>query len=500
LLTRRSFVASASLLGLTAPIGRAWPALLSPSNSVDADIDAVTGDGRPVTLTRASVQELADSLRGNLLLPGVPAYDEARRVRNLQIDKHPALIVQPRGASDVSSAVQFARASNLLLAVKCGGHSPSGKSTCERGMQIDLSLLRGANVDPEGRIARVAGGSLLGDVDHEAMAHGLVTTCGTVSHTGVGGLTLGGGFGRLARRFGLALDNVRAVEIVTATGAILRANAHENADLFWGVRGGGGNFGVVTAFDFALHPMQRQVVGGTIMFPRNQAKDVLAFYADYEGEAPDDLALDAFVASNLKFTGANGAGFSVCYSGPVSRAEEIMRKIRSAGTAVFDNVRTLDYVALQRSGDETEQRAIGSYTKTGYVQKISPQLLGAMIDGFEEHPERSTLVGFQQLGGMIARVAADATAFPFRNVHATALLLADWPATADPAPHLKSLRQYWTTIAPYTYGFYTNDAVEESQKQVDDNYLGNYSRLRKLKDKYDPTNLFRLNANVRPSA
>jgi len=500
LLTRRSFVASASLLGLTAPIGRAWPALLSPSNSVGADIDALTGDGRPVTLTRASVQELADSLRGNLLLPGVPAYDEARRVRNLQIDKHPALIVQPRGASDVSSAVQFARASNLLLAVKCGGHSPSGKSTCERGMQIDLSLLRGADVDPEGRIARVAGGSLLGDVDHEAMAHGLVTTCGTVSHTGVGGLTLGGGFGRLARRFGLALDNVRAVEIVTAKGAILRANAHENADLFWGVRGGGGNFGVVTAFDFALHPMQRQVVGGTIMFPRNQAKDVLAFYADYEGEAPDDLALDAFVASNLKFTGANGVGFSVCYSGPVSRAEEIMRKIRSAGTAVFDNVRTLDYVALQRSGDETEQRAIGSYTKTGYVQKISPQLLGAMIDGFEEHPERSTLVGFQQLGGMIARVAADATAFPFRNVHATALLLADWPATADPAPHLKSLRQYWTTIAPYTYGFYTNDAVEESQKQVDDNYLGNYPRLRKLKDKYDPTNLFRLNANVRPSA
>ena len=209
----------------------------------------------------------------------------------------------------------------------------------ENDMQIDLSLLRGANVDPEGRIARVAGGSLLGDVDHEAMAHGLVTTCGTVSHTGVGGLTLGGGFGRLARRFGLALDNVRAVEIVTATGAILRANAHENADLFWGVRGGGGNFGVVTAFDFALHPMQRQVVGGTIMFPRNQAKDVLAFYADYEGEAPDDLALDAFVASNLKFTGANGAGFSVCYSGPVSRAEEIMPPMLSKTASTPSPVR-----------------------------------------------------------------------------------------------------------------------------------------------------------------
>ena len=287
MLTRRSFLARASVLGLTtAPIGRAWPALLSPSMSVDRDIEAVTGDGRPVTLTRASVQELADSLRGNLLLPGVPAYEQARRVRNAQIDKHPALIVQPRGAADVSSAVQFARASNLLLAVKCGGHSPSGKSTCERGMQIDLSLLRGASIDSQARIAHVAGGSLLGDLDHEAMAHGLVTTCGTVSHTGVGGLTLGGGFGRLARRFGLALDNVRAVEIVTANGAILRANAHDNADLFWGVRGGGGNFGVVTAFDFALHPMQRQVVGGTIMFPRSQAKERPVVLCRLRGRGP----------------------------------------------------------------------------------------------------------------------------------------------------------------------------------------------------------------------
>jgi FAD/FMN-containing dehydrogenase len=503
MLTRRSFLVRTSMVGLAAaPIGRAWPALLSPSMSVDRDIDAVTGDGQPVTLSRASVQDLADSLRGNLLLPGVPAYEQARRVLNAQMDKHPALIVQPRGASDVSSAVQFARASNLLLAVKCGGHSPSGKSTCERGMQIDLSLLRGASVDPHARIARVAGGSLLGDLDHEAMAQGLVTTAGTVSHTGVGGLTLGGGFGRLARRFGLALDNVRAVEIVTANGALLRANAHENADLYWGVRGGGGNFGVVTAFEFALHPMQRQVIGGRIVFPPSQAKSVLAFYADYEAEAPDDLALDFALLSNagLGFAGASGVGFQLCYSGPASRAEEVMRRIRSLGKPVFDNIAPIDYVALQRSGDGDERRAIGGYTKTGYVRHISPQLINAMIDGLEQNPERTTLVGFQQLGGAIARVSADATAFPFRNVHATALLTADWPASADPAPHLKWLRQYWATIVPHTDGFYTNDAVEESQKQVDENYLGNYPRLVKIKNKYDPTNLFRLNANVRPSA
>jgi FAD/FMN-containing dehydrogenase len=502
MLTRRSFLARASLLGLTAaPIGRAWPALLSPSGAVDRDIEAVTGDGRPVMLSRASVQELADSLRGNLLLPGIPAYDVARRVRNSQIDKHPALIVQPRGASDVSSAVQFARASNLLVAVKCGGHSPAGKSTCERGMQIDLSLLRGVSVDPGARIARVAGGSLLGDLDHEAMAHGLVTTAGTVSHTGVGGLTLGGGFGRLARRFGLALDNVRAVEIVTADGTIRRASAQENPDLYWGVRGGGGNFGVVTAFEFTLHPMQRQVIGGRIVFPPSQAKSVLAFYSDYEAEAPDELALDFALLSNagLGFAGASGVGFQLCYCGPASRADEIMRRIHGLGKPVFDNIAAIDYVALQRSGDDTEQRALGNYTKTGYVEHISPQLISAMIDGLQSNPERTTLVGFQQLGGAISRVPGDATAFPFRKVHATALLTADWPATSDPAPHLKALRQYWATIAPHTGGFYTNDVVEESQKQVDENYLTNYPRLVKLKNKYDPTNLFRLNANVRPS-
>jgi FAD/FMN-containing dehydrogenase len=500
MLTRRNFVAHASLLGLAAvPTGRAWAALFSPTNSVDRDLDALSGDGREVTLARASVQELAASLRGNLLLPGVPAYERARRVLNAQIDRHPALIVQPRGAADVSAAVQFAHASNLLVAVKCGGHSPSGKSTCEGGLLIDLSLLRGASVEPRARRARVAGGSLLGDLDQEAMAHGLVTTAGTVSHTGVGGLTLGGGFGRLARRFGLALDNLRAVEIVTADGAIRRADAHENAELLWGVRGGGGNFGVVTEFDFALHPMQRQVVGGIIAFPLALARSVLGFYAEYEAEAPEMLYLSAGLSSNAGLSGRSSVGFSVCYSGPPREAERIMSRIRSLGKPVFDSVQPIDYVALQRSGDVDERRAIGSYTKTGYVRHITPELIRAMLDGLQEHPERSTTVGFQHAGGAIARVAAAATAFPFRNIHATALLTADWPASSDPQQHIPWLRHYWSTIAPHTDGFYTNDAIEETQQQVDENYLGNYPRLVALKNRYDPTNLFRLNANVRPS-
>jgi FAD/FMN-containing dehydrogenase len=500
-LSRRRFLSTSVLAAAsTLPLSRAWPAILAPSPSVDRDLEALTGDGKSITLKRAEVQELGDSLRGNLLLPGHPAYDPARRVWNAQMNRRPAFVVQPRGAADVKNAIQFARSSNVLVAVKCGGHSPSGKSTCERGMLLDLSLLRGVQVDAAAKIAHVAGGSLLGDLDHEAMARGLVTTAGTVSHTGVGGLTLGGGFGRVARRFGLALDNVRSVEIVTGKGEILRANAQENPELFWGVRGGGGNFGVVTAFDFDLHPMQRQVIGGTILFPLSQAKNVLSFYSDFEGVARDDLYLSAVMVSNAGLSGVDGVGFSVCYSGPASEAEKVLRTIRSAGTPVMDGLKAMDYVALQKSGDLDETRAIGSYTKTGFVKKIPPQLIDAVISGLEPHPERATTVGFQHCGGAISRIAPDATAFPHRGIHATSLLTADWLATTDPTPHLDWLRKYWKSIEPHTDGFYTNDVVDETQKQVDENYLGNYPRLVALKNRYDPANLFRLNANVRPTS
>jgi FAD/FMN-containing dehydrogenase len=325
-----------------------------------------------------------------------------------------------------------------------------------------------------------------------------VTTAGTVSHTGVGGLTLGGGFGRVARRFGLALDNVRSVDMVTASGDIVHASKDENPELFWGTRGGGGNFGVVTSFEFDLHPMQRQVVGGNIMFPRSEARQVLSFYSEYEGIAPDDLYLSGVIVSSPKF---EGVGFTVCYSGPMSKADEIMKKIRSAGSKpVLDMLQPIDYVALQRSGDIDDPRAIGSYTKTGYVKKIKPDLIDVMVTGLEPHPERSTTVGFQHCGGAISRVAADATAFPHRGIHATSLLLVDWPAQIDPTQHIAWLKKFWDAILPHTDGFYTNDVVDETQKQIDENYLGNYPRLLKLKNQYDPKNLFRLNANVVPTA
>ena len=465
--------------------------------AVDADIDAITGDGASVTLKRAAVQELGESLRGNLLLPGHSAYDEARRVLNASISKYPALIVQPRGVADIRNAVDFASDSNLLVAVKCGGHSHSGKSTCDGGMMIDLSLMRGVRVDPAERIAYVSGGSLLGDMDNETMSFGLVTSAGTVSHTGVAGLTLGGGFGRVARRFGLSLDNVRAVDLVTADGQMRHASAEENPELYWGVRGGGGNFGVVTSFEFELHPMQREVIGGNIVFPFSEARQLLDFYAEYQASAPDELFLSLALQNSAQ---GQAVSFNTCYSGSSRDAERVLAKVRSAGTPLRDNLRAIDYVALQRSGDVDDPRAVGSYTKSGFSAALKPAFIDAILNGFDEQPGGSSVFFLYHCGGAINRVAADATAFPHRDITLTPLLAVTWPVDNDPSAQVAWLRSYWASVEPHMQGFYTNDVIDETQQQIDENYLGNYPRLMALKNKYDPTNLFRLNANIIPTA
>jgi len=503
-MNRRRFLGAsiAAALSTSAPLRGAVGGVLSASMRVDSDIHAVTGEGRSITLQRAAVQELGDSLRGNVLLPGHDAYERARHIRNPSIDRHPALIVQCEGVADVRAAVDFARESSLLLAIKCGGHSHSGKSTCDGGMMIDLSHLRSVRVDPRTRTASVSGGSLLGDMDHETMAFGLVTTAGTVSHTGVGGLTLGGGFGRLARRYGLSIDNVRGFDVVTPDGVLRRADAQENSDLYWALRGGGGNFGVVTSFDFALHEMQREVIGGSIIFPMASARRLLEFYAQYAPEAPDELSIDYSMIDNEQFTGLFGpggvAGFSVCYSGPQNRFDPILKTLRSLGSPVFEDIRTIDYVALQKSGDDTDTR-IGSYTKSGFSAALTPAFIEAILDGFAGAPGRGTTFAFQQTGGATARVAADATAFPHRGITLVPLLVIDWPMGAEAQPHIAWLRNYWATIEPHMQGFYVNDLIDETQAQVNANYLGNYDRLVAVKNRYDPRNLFRLNANILPT-
>ena len=500
-MNRRRFVQSslAAAVAASMPASQGLAAILSASGGVDGDINAVTGAGADVTLQRAAVKELGDSLRGNLLLPGHELYEEARRILNASISKHPALIVQCKGVADVKNAVDFARESNLLVAVKCGGHSFSGKSTCDGGMMIDLTTLRSVRVDPQRRIANVSGGSLLGDMDHDTMAFGLITTAGTVSHTGVGGLTLGAGFGRVGRRFGLALDNVLSHDIVTADGRLLRAGPDDNPELYWGLRGGGGNFGIVTNFEFQLHPMDREVIAGPVVFPFSEAKSVLNFYADYAASAPDELYLDGGIGAR---PGQPASAFmQVCYSGPMNKADKVLEPIRKAGTVIFDGIKAADYVAVQRSGDNDDPRARGGYVKSGFAAEITPEMIDDIIYGFEEDPVRGMAVVWQHAGGAIGRVDSDQTAFAHRHVKHDTLMLMDWPVDVDSTPHVKWLKDYWATVEPHTRGFYSNDATNDvPQQKMHRNYGGNYDRLLALKNKYDPGNLFRLNANIVPTA
>jgi FAD/FMN-containing dehydrogenase len=497
---RRSFIQSsvAAAVAASLPSASAWAEATAALSEVTGDTLAVSGSGSEIVLEQSAVKELSESLRGRLLMPGQEGYDKARRVLSPTIDKYPALIVQPSGAADIMNAVTFARERSMLLAVKCGGHSFAGKSTCNGGMQIDLSTFRNARVDPGSRTAYVAGGSLLGELDHEAMALGLVTTAGTVSHTGVGGLTLGGGFGRLARRYGLALDNVKAVEIVTADGKLRRASADENPDLYWGVRGGGGNFGVVTSFEFELHPMQREVIGGTIIFPLSEMRNVLGFYSEYVSAAPDDLYLDCAVVSQAG--SADGIVlFDVCYSGPVEKAESVLAPVRKAGGVVIkDGITKVDYVALQRSGDNSDPRN-GSYLQSGFIDEFPAKLVDTIVENYEALPERGTVMYFQHSGGAIGRVAPDATAFAHRKSIANMLGFVDWPLADSPAEHVAYIKEFWKDFEPFTDGWYTNEVDDHSSKTISQNYQVNSERLVRVKNEYDPTNLFRLNANVKPT-
>ncbi len=498
---RRTFFRStlAAAAAMSIPRSRVFADALQQAQQL-RDVDAITGKGEQITLRGKAIADLRAQLRGRVLLAGNEGYDQARMVLNPSFDKRPALIVQPTGVADIRAAVDFARENKgLLLAVKCGGHSASGQSTCDQGMLMDLSLFRDVRVDPVARRAWVTGGSLLGAVDHEAMAYGLVTPMGTVSHTGVGGLVTGGGFGRVARRFGLSVDNLVAVNVVTADGQFRRASATENADLFWGVRGGGGNFGIVTNFEFRLHPMQRKVMAGRIVFPIARAKEALTVFAEYGPQVPDNFDLGYAMA--LPPGGAAGVCmFPFCYSGPQSGIERLLAPIRKLGNPIAEVVEAMDYVAVQKSGDITDPRAEGAYLKSGFVSNIPPALVAALVDRFEGHPARSTAVFFQQGGGAISRVPASATAFAQRDVQANMLSAVGWKHGENPSAHIAWIKQYWTPIERFTHGFYVNDLeIDHSTAAIQANYRTNHDKLVAIKNKYDPSNLFRLNANVKPT-
>lgn len=495
---RRKFIRSSLSAAFAASIPGAHAlaqSLVHIPTSVPADIEAITGDGAEVTLQQAIVQELSDSLKGKLLLPGNAAYDDARSLLYPRYDRHPALIVQPTGSADVQNAVDFARENSLLLAVKCGGHSASGQSSCDRGLQIDLSQLRNARVDRAAKTARVAGGSLLGELDHEAMSHGLVTTAGSVSHTGVGGLTLGGGMGRLARKYGLSIDNVLEMDVVTPDGKLRRVGPSNDADLYWALRGGGGNFGVVTSFLFQLHEMQRNVVTGYIAYPLAEAKQILAFFAEYAEKTPDEMTMGAGVGSRL---GEDpGVGISFVWCGDPAKADEYIEPLRKAGTVVFESVRTQDYVAVQRSGDIDDIRAFTGHMKSGFIESISGELIDALVDNFEAHPDRATRFNLWQMGGAVGRVASTDTAYFHRSANYNLMSFTSWKTGEESSEHVDYIKSHWSNAEPFTSGFYVNDHYDQSQELVNKTHGENFPRLLKIKQEFDPTNLFRLNANIR---
>lgn len=499
---RRAFFRSTMTAAVVASLPRraiALPSFREPTSQDLPDVIAVRGDGSRVTVPGSVLRDLRKNLRGALLLRSDAGYDDARTVLNPSIDKRPAFIVQPTGVADIRTAVHVAREYGLLVAVKCGGHSFSGQSTCDNGMQVDLSRFRAVHVNHGAKRVDVAGGTLLGQVDHEALASGFVTTLGTVSHTGVGGLTTGGGFGRVARKFGLAVDNLVSVDVVTADGSLRHASATENPDLFWGVRGGGGNFGIVTNFEFRLYPFQRQVIAGDLTFPIARAKELLDFYGDYAQSAPDELYLDFGM---IKPPG-NADGFftlSAVYAGNESSATRALAPLRKLGTPLKDTIGPADYQQVQRSGDVADPRAMGTYLKSGFITNVTPDLFRSITERFEGDPRRVTLVFSQHCGGAIARVPVANMAFAHRDAKFNLLSAVGWPTGADAAPHMAWGRKYWEPLERFTSGWYVNEVNDESAGMISANYRENHRRLVSIKNKYDPTNLFRLNANVQPTA
>ncbi len=487
------------LLQTSLGIAAFWPARRlfadAPAAAL-AEISAKTLMGETTSLRGGDLRDLAMSLRGEVFLPNQPGYDHARRVWNAMFDKQPAVVARCASASDAMRVVEFAREHRLLTAVRAGGHSLSGKSTCDGGIVIDVSPMQGVRVDPKRRIARVDGGALLQHLDREARTFGLVTTAGTVSHTGAAGLTLGGGLGRVGRRFGLACDNLKSVDVVTADGRLLRASSDENADLFWGLRGGGGNFGVATSFEYHLHPMDPMILGGAIAWPIAQARDVLRFYADFSMSAPDELNLDVALVSTP--AGAQ-LMLEACWSADRARGERVLAPVRSFGKPAFDKIAPMAYLELQSGSDARLAHGIRFYGKAGFATQLTSQGIEQLVDTFESAPSGSFSIVIQQAGGAIGRRPVTATAFPNRSANYWVMLSKSWTESAEDAQRLERLRTAWKAIEPLTSGLYVNAITDDDRSRVAANYGSNYPRLQQLKRKYDPDNQFRLNANIVPA-
>lgn len=444
-----------------------------------------------------SIPALKAQVRGSVLCPGDVGYDTARRVWNAMIDKRPALIVRCAGVADVMAAVRFAREHRLLVAVRGGGHNFAGYATCDGGIVIDLSPMQGMHVDPQRRTARAQGGVTWGTFDHETQAFGLATTGGTDPTTGIAGLTLGGGLGWLHGKFGLTCDNLLSADVVTADGQFLTASATEHPDLFWGLRGGSGNFGIVTSFEYQLHPVS-QLLGGMVLHPFAKAAEVLRFYRDFTTEAPDEVTAAAGV-----LTGQDGqlmVGIVVSYCGPLAEGERLLKPLSTFGPPVHDAIRPMTYQEVQQLLYVFEAN-VQSYLKAGFLRELSREAIDAIVAHSATKTSPMSAVAILPVSGAAARVAPDATAFVHRQHHYHLFLISQWRDPAESERHIRWTRDFWAAMQPFSSaGVYVNElGYDEGEERFRAAYGANYDRLVQLKNRYDPTNLFRLNPNVRPT-
>ena len=457
--------------------------------------------------------ELGGSFHGELLLPTSPGYDAARRLWNGAIDRHPGCIARCTGVADVVAAVRFAREHDLEIAVRGGGHNVAGTATCDDGIVIDLSAMRAVWVDPAGRTARVQAGALWSDVDHETQAHGLATTGGIVSHTGVAGLTLGGGIGFLMRKHGLAVDNLLAAEIVTAEGSILRASADEHPDLFWALRGGGGNFGVVTSFHFALHAVGPTVIAGPVFWAADDTTDVLRFYREFAAEAPDELGSVvrlgtvpplADIPDDLHWRPA--IAVVCCYAGAVEDGERAMRALRRFGAPLVDLISPTPYVAFQGGLDSTVLHGWHYNWKSTNLAGLSDDAIAVLADhAYTADSPRSYSTVFH-LGGAVRRVPHHATAFAAREVTHNIIIDAVWlpgESGKHAAAETAWARRFLQALRPHrAAGVYVNflDSDDDACRVREAYGDRIYGRLSEVKAKYDPDNAFHHNKNISPAA
>lgn len=462
--------------------------------------------GGQTALSNDALAALRTQLRGPLCLPNEPGYDEARTIWNAMIDRRPGAVVRCHGASDVIRAVHFARDNGLLLAVRGGGHNIAGNAVCEGGLQIDLSPMRSVRIDPRTRTARVEPGATLGEFDKEAQAFGLATPLGINSTTGVAGLALGGGFGWLSRKFGFTVDNLISADVVMANGELVQASATENPGLFWAIRGGGGNFGVVTSFEFKLHPVGPDLISGLIVHPFAHARELLSGYREVAAAAPDDLTIWVVLrqAPPLPFLPADVHGkeilvFAVCYAGEPGNAEEALAPLRALGEPIAEVIGSQPYVAWQTAFDPLLTPGAFNYWKSHNFTALSDGLLDTLVDHVGTLPTAECEIFIGQLGGASGRVASDATAFPHRDAKFAMNVHTRWRAPADEQAAIAWARRLFAATAPHaTGGVYVNFMPEDEIDRVAQAYGGNYARLAALKAKYDPDNLFRLNQNVQP--